>query len=112
MLPNNVKPNIIFTGTKFSSNFNVKDSVPLTEKHGVIYRSACGTESCNEDYVGECARRLYERVKDHNGRGHSSRLVKHTGENDHLPADRTNFEVIGSGCRNKARRRKKLQNPY
>ena len=29
--PNNVKPNIVFTGTKLSSNFNVKDTVPFTE---------------------------------------------------------------------------------
>ena len=43
-LPNNVK-----------SNLNVKDPIPFTKKHGIIYRSACATESCNEDYVGECA---------------------------------------------------------
>ena len=35
-LANNVKPNVVFTGTKHSSNFNVKDPVPFTEKHDVI----------------------------------------------------------------------------
>ena len=105
-LPNNVKPNIVFTGTKLSSNFNVIDPVPFTKKHDVIYRSICATESCNEDYVGECARRLYERVKNHNGRDHSSHLVKHAGETGHLPVDTANFEVIGSGYCNNARRRK------
>ena len=100
-----MKPNIAFTGTKLSSNFNLKDPVPFTEKHDVIYRSVCATESCNEDYVGECARRLHERVKDHNSRDHSSHLVKHAGEIGHLPVDTTNFEVIGSGYRNNARRR-------
>ena len=59
-LPNNVKPNMVFTGTKLSSNLNVKDPVPFTEKHNVIYRSVCATERRNEDYVSECARRLYE----------------------------------------------------
>ena len=58
-LLNNVKPNIVFTGTKLSSNFNVKDPVPFTKKHDITYWSVCATESCNEDYVGECARRLY-----------------------------------------------------
>ena len=105
-LPNNVKPNIVFTGLKLSSNFHVKDQVPFTEKHDVIYRSVCATESCNEDYVGECARSLYESVKDHNGCDHLSHLVKHAGETGHLPVDTANFEVIGSGYRNNARRRK------
>ena len=101
-----MKPNIVFTGTKLPSNFNVKDPVPFTEKHDVIYRSVCATKSCNEDYVVKCDRRLYERVKDHNGREHSSHLVKHAGETGHLTVDTVNFEVIGSGYRNNACRRK------
>ena len=105
-LPNNVKPNIVFTGTKLSSNFNVKDPVPFTKKHDVICRSVCATERCNEDYVGECTRRLYERVKDHNGRDHSSHLVKHAVETGHLPLDTANFEVIGSRYCNNAHSRK------
>ena len=72
----------------------------------MIYRSVCATESCNEDYVGECAGRLYERVKDHNGRDYSSHLVKHAVETAHLPVDTANFEVIGSGYRNNSSRRK------
>ena len=100
-----MKPDIVFTGTKRSSNFNVKDPVPFTKKHDVIYRSVYATESCNENYVDECAR-LYERVKDHNTHDHSSHLVKHAGETGHLPVDTANFEVIGSRYRNNARRRK------
>ena len=89
-----MKSNVVFTGTKLSSNFNVKDPVPFTEKHDVIYRSLYATESCNENDVGECARRLNERVKDHNGRDHSFHLVKHAGEAGHLPVNTANFEVI------------------
>ena len=40
-----MKPNIVFTGTKLSSNFNVKDHVPFTKKHDAIYRSVSATES-------------------------------------------------------------------
>ena len=36
----------------------------------------------------------------------SSHLVKHTGETDHLPVDTANVEVIGSGYRKNALRRK------
>ena len=101
-----MRPNIIFTGTKRSYNFNVKDPVPFTEKHDVIYRSVYASERCNEDYVGESAIRLYERVKDYNGRDHSSHLVKNAVETGHLPVDTANFKVIGSGYRNNIHRRK------
>ena len=43
---------------------------------------------------------------DANGRDHLSHLVKYAGETGHLPVDTVNFEVIGSGYRNNARRRK------
>ena len=92
--------------SKLSSNFNVKDPVPFTEKPDIIYRLVCATERCNENYVGECPRRLYECVKDHNGRDHLPHLVKDVVETDHLPVDTANFEVVGSGYRNNARRRK------
>ena len=35
-LTNNMRLNIIFIGTKDSSNFNVKDPLQLTEKHDVV----------------------------------------------------------------------------
>ena len=105
-------PNIVFTGTKLSSNFNVKDPVPRTKKHDVIYRSVCVTESCNKDYVTECPRKLYECVKGHNGRDHSSHLVKQAGDTGHLPVDTANFDVTGSGYHNSTHRRGKSQKPY
>ena len=43
-----MKSNIVFTGAKLSSNFNVKDPVPFTEKHDVIYRSLYATETVME----------------------------------------------------------------
>ena len=105
-------PNIVFTGTKLSSNFNVKDPVPRTKKHDVIYRSVCVTESCNKNYVTECPRKLYECVKGHNGRDHSSHLVKQVGDTGHLPVDTANFDVTGSGYHNSTHRRGKSQKPY
>ena len=101
-----MKPIIVFTGAKLSGNFHVKDPAPFTEKYGIIYRSVCATKSCNEDYVGECARRLYERVKEYNSCVHSSHLVKHTGETGHLSVDTANVEAIGGGYRKNALRRK------
>ena len=101
-----MKPNTFFTGTKVSSNFNVKDPAAFTEKYDIIYRSVFATESCNKNYVGKCARWLCERVKYHNGRDHSSPLVKHIRETSHLPVETENFKVTANGYGNNARRRK------
>ena len=38
LLPNNVKQNIVFSGTKLSSNFTVKNPVPYTANFEVIGR--------------------------------------------------------------------------
>ena len=50
-LPNNVKP--IYHFYWYKTNFNLEDPVTLIEKHDIIYRSICETESYNEDYVSE-----------------------------------------------------------
>ena len=63
----------------------MKDSVPFTEKHDVIYRSVCATKNCNENYVRKCARRLQERVKVQNGCFHLLHLVKQARDIGHLP---------------------------
>ena len=65
-----MKPNTVFASAKLSSNFSVKDPALFAKKHDVICGSVCASESCNLHYVGESARRFYERVKDHNDRDH------------------------------------------
>ena len=57
LLPNNVK-----------SNFNVRDPIPFTKKHGIIYRSAA-MKTTLVNALG-----LYERGKHSNGRNHLSHL--------------------------------------
>ena len=64
----NIKVDIIYTGTKLSSQLNdIKDPTPFEKQHDLIYHSVCNNEICNDDYIGEIARRLKERIKDHNG---------------------------------------------
>ena len=54
-------------GSKLSYKFNLKDKTPFEEQHDPLYRAVCATDSCTENYVGETARRIVERAKDHNG---------------------------------------------
>ena len=74
-LPSNVKVDIVYTGSKLSCKFNLKDKTPFEEQHDLFYRAVCATDNCTEDYVGETARRIVERAKDHNGRDQRSHLV-------------------------------------
>ena len=78
-LPANIEADIIYTGTKLSSQLNnIKDPTPFEEQHDLIYHSVCNNDNCNDDYIGEIARDLKERVKDHNGHDKSSHLIKHS----------------------------------
>ena len=67
------------------------------DNHDVVYRSVCAIADCNADYIGECARRLNERVKDHNGRDRNSYMVKLTIECGHEPVSKDNFKIIANG---------------
>ena len=43
----------------------LKDKDPITKKSGVIYRYKCDEIECDEEYIGESARTLAERFKEH-----------------------------------------------
>ena len=106
-LPINIQKRIVYTETKLSSQLkNMKNPTPFEEQHDIVYHSFCSAENCNEDYIGESARRLDERVKDHNGRDRNSHLFKHSVESRHDPALKNDFRIIGKGYRNNTRRRK------
>ena len=67
---------VIYTETKLSSQLNnIKDSRQFEEQNDLTYHSVCYKDNCSDDYIGEIARRLKKRVKDHNGRDKSSHLV-------------------------------------
>ena len=54
-LPANIEADIIFTGTKLSSQLhNIKDPTPFKERHEQTY-SVCNNDNCNDDYIGEIA---------------------------------------------------------
>ena len=92
--------------SKLSCKFNMKDETPFEEQHDLFYRAVCATDKCTEHYVGETARRIAERAKDHNGRDQHSHLVKHAIENNHLPVVKGDFTILESGHRSNTRKRK------
>ena len=71
-LPNNVKTQVKFTGQNLSTQFNVKDRTKFEYKHNVIYFGKCPEQNCTDNYLGESARRISERIIDHGSRDKKS----------------------------------------
>ena len=107
MLPKNVTTRATYLGTRLSSKFTEIDDKTVKEhQHDNVYYVKCPESQCLEDYTGETARRLSERVHDHNGRDAESRLVKHVIEKCHKCPKMEDFNIIGKGYRNNTFKRK------
>ena len=65
ILPKNIKVQTALTGKRLSSCFKTKDRTKFERRRDIIYKVKCSTENCSDDYIGESARRIIERVKDH-----------------------------------------------
>ena len=105
-LPNNVKPQITYTGRKLGSLFQTKDQTIFEHKHDLIYHEKCPAENCVDDYIGETARRVNERIVDHTGRDIDSHLLKHSIESGHKPLEAVDYKIVGTEYRNNTMKRK------
>ena len=77
-------------------------------KHDLLQNAKCAQESCNDDYVGETARRISKRVLDHSARDKNSHILKHQIEKEHPCPQFENFKVISSGFRKNTQKRTAL----
>ena len=107
LLPSNIKVQISFTGNnKLSSCFSIKGKTKFEHRHDVIYHKTCPQTTCNDNYIGEAKWRIFERVKDHNGREIKSHLLKHALENNHQHVSEKDFKIIGNGFQDITKKRK------
>ena len=74
MLPQCIVPKVVFTGSKLSSKFQVKDRTIFSHNHDIIYQGNWPENGFPDNYVGETARRISERVLDHTGKDINSHL--------------------------------------
>ena len=77
ILPENVKVQTAFT-EKLNSCFKTKDKIKFEHQHDIIYQVKWSAEKCSDEYIGESARRIIERVKD------KSHVSKHSNEKEHV----------------------------
>ena len=90
LLPSNIKVQVSFTGNKLSSCFSIKDKTKF---------GTCPETMCNDNYIGEAKRRIFERVKDHNGGDFISHLLKHAFENNNQHVSEKDLKIVGNGFR-------------
>ena len=77
-----------------------KDKDPITNKSGVIYRFKCSEDGCEEEYIGESARTLAERFKEH--QKSPSPIHEYCNIPGHK-AEINNFSIIGREDQNLTR---------
>ena len=106
LLPSNIRVQVSFTGNKLRSCFNIKDKTKFEHRHDVIYLGTSPETTGNDNYTGEAKQQIFERVKDHNGRGLNSHLLKHVLENNHQHVSEKDFKIIGNGFRGNNKKRK------
>ena len=70
ILPENVQMRTAYTGKRLStcSQTKEKTKTKFEHQHDIIHHVKCSAENCADNYIGEAARRVVERVKDHRGK--------------------------------------------
>ena len=69
----------------------------------------CSAENCLNDYIGESARRIIERVKYNGGRDTKSHLLKHSSEKEHVEVTQDDFKIVGTNFKNNRLKRKIIE---
>ena len=62
VLPSNIKVQVSFTGNKLSSCFSIKDKTNFEHRYDVIYLGTDPETICNDNYIGEAKRRIFDEL--------------------------------------------------
>ena len=106
LLPTDTKTNVTYTGRKLSTFFPIKDKNKFDNEHDIVYHVKCPSDLCNENYVGECGRRIIERIKDHSGRDNKSHMLKHSITSGHRNVTKDDFTIVAKKFKNNKWKRK------
>ena len=106
VLPDRHVTKIMYTGKKLGSFFSIKDETKKQHQHDLIYYTECPESTCSENYIGEVARRLQERVDEHAGKDSKSHMLQHTHQSGHAAVSIDNFKIVKRGFKNHKMKRK------
>ena len=94
IIGNQIETRIVYSSTKLSSFFCVKDKTAKEHENNVVYKIECPEQNCTETYIGETNRRILERVIDHSGRDKNSTVFKHSAITGHKIISMTVVKLI------------------
>ena len=100
LLPKTTQLELGFTASKLSTYFQIKDKIIFEHNYDVVFLGTCPENNSSDNYVGKSARRISERIIDHNGRDQNSHLFKHSCCKNHPDTSKTDFQIISSGFKN------------
>ena len=95
-LPQNVQPQIVYTGTQVSTFFRIKDRVPLEHQSELVYRFQHLEET---RYIGETKVRHGQRNHEHLYTDKKSAVYKFLRGTDDIVANNENFEILETGLK-------------
>ena len=95
-LPKTTQLEFEFTSSKLSTHFQVKYKTIYEHNHDVVYLGTYPDNNCSDNYVGESARRISERIIDHSSRDQNFHLFKHSCSKIHPNTSKTDFKIISS----------------
>ena len=101
VLPEDKKMQLLYTGAKLGTKFNVKHKTKKEHHHDLTCSVKCRMKNCTESYNGETGKRLIERVNEHSGKDINSHMFKHSIAVNHPTVTLDNFTVFSSGYRNR-----------
>ena len=102
-MPEEVRPRIIYKGTRLSTFFSVKDKVPKEHCSNLIYYFKRKTDE--NAYTGETKVRLGKRMKEHQGGDKNSAIVLDFQEKNLPPPSPSEFTILGRNYNNRIKRR-------
>ena len=104
-IPEDLRPQIIYNGTKLSSFFSVKDKIPFLHCSDLVYHYEDRRVDNKEDYTGETKCRIGKRIKEHQGSDKESAIAKYTIKENIGPPLKSNFSILAKNYRNPVRRK-------
>ena len=106
VLPENHLSRHAYRSKKLGSFFNIKDQTKFEHSNDLIYLVKCPEKTCSEDYLGETARRINEKVLEHAGKDKKSHMLQHTLQSGHPSVSLNEFKILGKGFDNNRVKRK------
>ena len=103
-MPEEVRPKIVYNGTKLSTFFSAKDKIQKEHCSNIVYYY----QSKNDEdiaYIGETKCRFGKRIVEHQGRDKQSAIVTHFLDKNLPPPSPSEFTIIGRNYGNRLKRR-------